>query len=66
MAAVDASRRGKKMLNSSRDKNEGTYRSGDGGGGPLYDPGSELPNTGRQGESSARIIKGMKCDLYRW
>ena len=30
----DASQRGKKMLNSSRDKNEGMYRSGEGGGGP--------------------------------
>ena len=29
-----ASRRGKKLLGSSRDKNEGTYRSGEGGGGP--------------------------------
>ena len=29
-----ASRRGKKMLNCSRDNNEGTYRSGEGGGGP--------------------------------
>ena len=28
---IDASRRGKTMLNSSRDKNEGTYRSGEGG-----------------------------------
>ena len=26
----DASRRGKKLLNSSTDKNEGTYRSGEG------------------------------------
>ena len=33
-AQFDASRRGKKMLNFSRDKNEGTYRSGEGGGGP--------------------------------
>ena len=33
----DASRRGKKTLNSSRDRNEGTYRrSGEGGGGPRY------------------------------
>ena len=30
----DASRRGNKMLNSSRDKNEGTYSSGEGGEGP--------------------------------
>ena len=30
----DASRRGKKMLDSSRDKNEGLYRSGEGGVGP--------------------------------
>ena len=28
------SRRGKKMLDSSRDQNGGTYRSGEGGGGP--------------------------------
>ena len=31
---LDANRRGKKMLNSSRDRTEGTYRSGEGGGGP--------------------------------
>ena len=30
----DANRRGKKMLNSSRDKKEGMYRSGEGAGGP--------------------------------
>ena len=30
----DASRRGKKMLKSSRDKNEGTHGSGEGGGEP--------------------------------
>ena len=30
----DASRRGKKTLNYSRDKHEGTYRRGEGGGGP--------------------------------
>ena len=30
------------MLSSSRNKNEGTYRGGEGGGGPLCDPGSEL------------------------
>ena len=30
----DASRQGKKMLDSSRGKNESTCRSGEGGGGP--------------------------------
>ena len=30
---LDVSRRGKKMLNSSRDRNEGTYRSREGGEG---------------------------------
>ena len=50
----DASRRGKKMLNCSRDKFEGMYRSGDGGGGPaICDPGSELPLGG-----SARVVGG--------
>ena len=51
----DASRRGKKMLNDYRDKNEGTYRSGEGGekGPPLYDPGSEFLPGG-----SARVMRG--------
>ena len=31
---VDASRRGKKRLNSSRDKSAGTYNSGEAGGEP--------------------------------
>ena len=35
------------MLNFSRDKNEGTYRSGGGEEGPLCDPGSELLLGGR-------------------
>ena len=39
---VDASRRGKKMLDSPGGKNESTCRSGEGGGGPAIDPGSEL------------------------
>ena len=30
------------MLTSSRDKNEGTCGSGEGGEGPLCDPGSEI------------------------
>ena len=34
MMQFDASRRGKKILNSSRDKTVGTFRSGEGGGGP--------------------------------
>ena len=38
----DASRRGEKMLNYYRDKNESAYRSGKGGDDPLCDPGSEL------------------------
>ena len=52
------------MLKSSRDKNEGTYRSGDGGGGPgpLCDPGSGLLLLGgrERDESSARTRNGMK------
>ena len=39
----DASRRGKKMLNSSRDKNEGvSYRRGEGGEGPATWPIPDL------------------------
>ena len=34
LAQFGASRRGKKMLNSSRDINEVTYHSGEGAGGP--------------------------------
>ena len=42
-----------KTLNSSRDENGGTYRSGDGGGGPaLCDPESELLLGGR-----ARVMR---------
>ena len=42
------------MLNYSRDRNEGRYRSGEGGEeGPLCDPGSELPLGGR-----ARVVRG--------
>ena len=51
------SRREKKMLNSSRDKNEGTLRRGK--EGPLRDLGSELLLEARR-ESSARIIHGME------
>ena len=40
------------MLNYSRDKNEGTYRSGRGEEGPLYGPGSELLLGG-----SARVVR---------
>ena len=49
------------MLNSSRDKNEGTYRGGDGGGGsPRYVTlDLSYTTTGREGESTARIINGM-------
>ena len=44
----------KKMLNYSRDKHEGTYCcSGEGGEGPLCDPGSELLLGGSTRESSA-------------
>ena len=35
------------MPSYSRDKNEGTHRSGEEGGGPLCDPGSELLLGGR-------------------
>ena len=50
-----ASRSGKKMLSSPRDKNEGTYRSGEGVSeeGPLCDPRSELLLVGR-----ARVVRG--------
>ena len=34
VTVIRPSRRGKKILAFSRDKNEGTYRSGEGGGGP--------------------------------
>ena len=47
------------MPKSSRDKNEGTYWSGEGGEeGLLCDPRSELLTTGRE-RDSARIINGM-------
>ena len=56
----EPSRRGKKMLNYSRHKNEGTYRSGEGGGGRAMWPRIWV-TTGREGEkSSVRIINGMK------
>ena len=50
-----ASRKGKKMLTSSRDKNEGTQRTvvGRGEEGPLCEPGSELLQGG-----SARVVGG--------
>ena len=53
MAQFDASRRGNKMLNSSRGENEGTYRRvvWRGEEGPLFDPGSELLLGG-----SARVV----------
>ena len=52
----DASRRGKKMLSSSRDKNyenedenEGTYLGGDGGGRPaVRPPDLSYTTTGRE------------------
>ena len=46
------------MFNYCRDKNEGTYRSGEGGEAPppLCDPGSELLNTGREHEGI--IVRG--------
>ena len=37
------------MLKSSRDKNDGTYRSGEVRGGPASDPGSEILLGGRAG-----------------
>ena len=45
------------MLNSSRDKNEGTYRSGEGEGAPprYVTPDLSYTATGKEGESSARI-----------
>ena len=55
------------MLNRPRSKQEGTYRSGERGGGRLLcDPGSELV-LGGSGRSRARIVKGMenkeKCTI---
>ena len=49
----DASRRGKKMLDSPRGKYESTCQSWEGGGGPAIDPGSELLLGG-----SARVVRG--------
>ena len=47
------------MLKFSRDKNEGTYRSGKGGEEPaICDPGSEL-RVGRR-ERCAKIMNGMR------
>ena len=49
------------MLNYSRDRNEGMYRSGEGEEGPLCDPGSELHYwEGAREYDSARTINGMK------
>ena len=46
------------MLNSSRDKNYGRYRSGDGGGEPVIFLGSKLYYW--EDESNARItLSGM-------
>ena len=59
IAQFDASRRGKKMISSSRDKNEGTYRGGEGRGGPAMRPRIWF-SAGREGESSARVINGME------
>lgn len=49
----DESRRGKKKINYSSDKKEGTYRSGRAEEGQLGDPGSELLL-----EWSARVAGG--------
>ena len=46
-------------MNSSRDKSEGTYRSGEGGGGPAMWPRIRV-TTGRERERDARIKNGMK------
>ena len=62
----NASRRGKKMLKYFRDKNEGTYRSGEGEEEPatslhICDPGSEsLLGGRREDESNARIMNWME------
>ena len=50
------------MPKSSRDKKMKAllHPSGEGRGGPpLCDPGPELNSTGRERESSARVINGM-------
>ena len=57
----DASRRGKKMLKYSRDKNEGTYRSGEGGGGPAMQPRIWV-TTGRERWRRARVVRYNKWD----
>ena len=46
------------MLNSSRDKNEDTHRSGEGGGLPAMCPGSEIRNGWTLG-SRTNIISGI-------
>ena len=61
-AQFDASRRGKHASSCSRDKNEGTYRSGEGGGeDPAYssDPGLELCLGRERERKSAKINYGM-------
>ena len=61
--SFDASRRGNKMmLNYCRDEKRKriTVAVGRGEEGPLCDPGSELLLGGRERESSAKILKGMK------
>ena len=45
------------MLKYSRDRNEGTYRSGEGGEGPHCDPGFELLLGG-----NVRVVEDNKWD----
>ena len=51
------------MLDSPRGKNESTSRSGEGGGGPAMWPRIWV-TTGRERESGAGIINGMKKKKY--
>ena len=69
----DASPRGKTMLNSSREKNEGTYRRGEGGGGPTdmsYYPeggrGQREDNISDEGKKMKKRKKKKKAYSARW
>ena len=60
VSRIDASRLGKKVLNSSRDKNEKARTVvGRGEKSLLCDPGSEL-RLWRERDRSAKIINGME------
>ena len=56
---------GRKVLSSSRDKNEGTYRSGEEGGGPgpLCDPESKTLLNWAGGSARVRSARTNKWDV---